>query len=328
MPFVHHKHTPEGSHTHEETLQIVQKGIEDLTDPVLLQEIQALASAYGNVFAGLSRAATTARNAMVASQQIGNVDLRAFQEVFAREVVQNLNRSLVDVTDDVRQQVLVDAERAVQELPSSIRLQMSFNATDPRAIQWAQTRAGSLIKQIETEALTAVRGIIGEALGGQFTVVGAAQRISRVVGLHDRWQNAVDNLYDREFDRLQELFPDLSIDAIQELAEERALTYRQQLIDSRALTIARTEIIASQNTGQLISWLQASDNGLLDLNQAQKEWVTGPDGWVNINVCPVCLELGGQRVPVLSVFSNGEASPPAHPNCRCNMNLVVLTGLE
>ena len=81
-------------------------------------------------------------------------------------------------------------------------------------------------------------------------------------------------------------------------------------------------------TFQLISWLQASDNGVLDLNQALKEWVTGPDGWVGIAVCPVCLELGGQRVPVLSVFSNGEATPPAHPNCRCNMNLVVLTGLE
>ena len=326
MPFVNHN--ANCSHTHEDALQPLQKGIEDLTDPVLLQEIQGLATAYENVFAGLSRAASTARNAMIASQQIGNVDLRAFQEVFAREVVQNLGRVLVDVTDDVRDQVILDAGRAVQELPSSIRLQMSFNATDPRAIQWAQTRAGSLVKQIEVEALTALRGIIGEALSGQFTVVGAASRLSRVIGLHDRWQSAVDNFYDRELDRLEELFPDMSIDALQEMAEERALGYRQQLIESRSLTIARTEIIASQNTGQLISWLQASDNGLLDLNQAQKEWVTGPDGWVGIAVCPLCLELGGQRVPVLSVFSNGEATPPAHPNCRCNMNLVVLTGLE
>ena len=326
MPFV--KHLPTYPHTHEDALQPLQKGIEDLTDPVLLQEIQALASLYETVFAGLSRAATTARNAMITSQQIGSVDLRAFQEVFAREVVQNLNRSLTDVTDETRDQLLRDTERAIQELPQSLSMKMTFDATDVRAVQWAKTRSGSLIKQIETEALTAVRSIIGEALGGGFTVVGAASRISRVIGLHDRWQNAVDNLYDREFDRLQELFPDLSIDAIQEMAEERALTYRQQLIESRSLTIARTEIIASQNTGQLISWLQASDNGFLDLSQALKEWVTGPDGWENISVCPICLELGGQRVPVLSVFSNGEATPPAHPNCRCNMNLVVLTGLE
>lgn len=326
MPFV--RHDADCSQTHHNAPQPVLKGVEDIVDPVLLSEIQALASAYENVFAGLSRAATTARNAMVATRQIGNVDLRAFQEVFAREVVQNLGRILVDVTDDVRDQVILDAGRAVQELPSSIRLQMSFDATDPRAIQWAQTRAGSLVKQIEVEALTALRGIIGEALSGQFTVIGAASRLSRVIGLHDRWQSAVDNFYDRELDRLEELFPDMGIDALQELAEERALGYRKQLIESRSLTIARTEIIASQNTGQLISWLQASDNGLLDLNQAQKEWVTGPDGWVNINVCPLCLELGGQRVPVLAVFSNGEATPPAHPNCRCNMNLVVLTGLE
>ena len=328
MPFVTHRHTPDCSHTHEEALEVVQKGIEDLTDPVLLQEIQALASVYENVFAGLSRAATTARNAMLASQQISSVDLRAFQEVFAREVVQNLNRSLTDVTDETRQQVLRDAQVAVQELPTRLGVRMSFDATDPRAIQWAQTRAGSLIKQIESEALTAVRGIIGEALQGQFTVIGASQRISRVIGLHDRWQTAVDNMYDRELSRLEELFPDMSIDALQQMAQDSALEYRGNLIASRSLTIARTEIIASQNTGQLISWLQASDNGVLDLNQALKEWVTGPDGWVGIAVCPVCLELGGQRVPVLSVFSNGEATPPAHPNCRCNMNLVVLTGLE
>jgi len=326
MPFV--KHTQTRPHTHEEALLPLQKGIEDLTDPVLLREIQALASLYETVFAGLSSAATTARNAMIASQQIGSVDLRAFQEVFAREVVQNLNRVLTDVTDGTREQLLLDTERAIAELPQSMSVKMTFDATDVRAVQWARTRSGSLIKQIETEALTAVRSIIGEALSGEFTVLGAASRISRVIGLHDRWQTAVDNMYDRELSRLEELFPDMSIDALQDMAEQLALDYRGQLINSRALTIARTEIIASQNTGQLISWLQASDNGVLDLNQAQKEWVTGPDGWVGIAVCEVCIELGGQRVPVLSVFSNGEATPPAHPNCRCNMNLVVLTGLE
>jgi len=325
---VKHRHTEKCHHTHENAPEIVQKGIDDLTDPVLLQEIQALASAYENVFAGLSRAATTARNAMLATQQIGTLDLRAFQEVFAREVVQNLNRSLTEVTDETRSQVLRDAETAVRELPDRLGVQFSFDATDPRAIQWAQTRAGSLIRQIESEALTAVRGIIGEAVGGEFTVIEAASRIRRVVGLHDRWQRAVDNFYETELDRLQELFPDLGLDALQEMAETRALGYRQELVNSRALTIARTEIVASQNVGQLIGWLQASDNGFLDLTQAEKEWVTGPDGWVNISVCPECMELGGERVPVLSVFSNGEATPPAHPNCRCTMNLVVNTGLE
>lgn len=324
MPFVsRHVH-----HHADETAEQVVKAVGDITDPVLRAEIQALAELYQTAFAGLSAAATTARNAMVGIGRTGNADLRLFQEVFAQEVVRNLSRALGDVTDGTREQLVRDAERAVKDLPEGISMRMSFDRTDPRAIAWAETRAGSLIRQIEAEALTSVRQIIANALGYEGGVMAAANEIVRVVGLHERWARAVDNFYDREVDRLTELDPEMPMEEVLARAQTAAGDYRTQLTEARAMTIARTEIIASQNTGTLVGWLQAADQGYLDLTQAYKEWVVGPDGWAGIAVCEVCMELGGQTVPVLSVFSNGEATPPAHPNCRCSMSLIVETGLK
>lgn len=309
------------THSHDIDFEAVTKA--EILDPVLAQEIQALANLYDTAFRGLAAAAERARNAMIAAGRTSTADLRGFQEVFAAEVQRTLGASLSDVSEGTRAQLLRDVERSIRELPQGISVTMRFDRTDPRAIQWASTRAGTLIRQIQSETLTAVRRIIAEALTEGSGVFAAARQLSRVVGLHDRWQTAVDNFYESEVERLAELFPELGADELAQRAQVSAESYRGRLIASRAETIARTEIIAAQNTGQLVSWLQAADQGLLDLNRAQKEWVVGPDGWAGIAVCEICLELGGETVPVLGVFSNGEAYPPAHPNCRCNMNLIV-----
>jgi hypothetical protein len=309
------------THGHDIDFEAVTKA--EILDPVLAQEIQALANLYDTAFRGLAAAAERARNAMIAAGRTSTADLRGFQEVFAAEVQRTLGASLSDVSEGTRAQLLRDVERSIRELPQGISVTMRFDRTDPRAIQWASTRAGTLIRQIQSETLTAVRRIVAEALTEGSGVFAAARQLSRVVGLHDRWQTAVDNFYESEVERLAELFPELGADELAQRAQVSAESYRERLIASRAETIARTEIIAAQNTGQLVSWLQAADQGLLDLNRAQKEWVVGPDGWAGIAVCEICLELGGETVPVLGVFSNGEAYPPAHPNCRCNMNLIV-----
>ena len=311
---------------HDHTHEPVTKA--EILDPVLREEIAALANLYDTAFRGLAAAAERARNAMIAAGRTGTADLRSFQEVFAAEVQRSLGTSLVDVSDGTREQLLRDVERSIRELPEGISVSMRFDRLDPRAIQWASTRAGTLIQQIQAETLTAVRRIIADALAGGGGVIGASQQLVRVIGLHDRWQAAVDNFYENQIEDLTEMFPELGAEEIATRAQGAAEEYRARLVRSRADTIARTEIIAAQNTGQLVSWLQAADQGFLDLNNAYKEWVVGPDGWAGIGVCEICLELGGETVPVLGVFSNGEAYPPAHPNCRCNMNLIVDFGEE
>ena len=310
-------------HHEEEAPEVVLKAFGDITDAELAEQIGALANLYQQTFRGLTAAATQARNAMLAAGRIETLDLRSFQELMAQTVARNLQTALADVSDDLADEVIREGLRAVERLPDTISFQMSFNRTDPRAIAWARTRAGSLIQQIQDETLTTVRGIIANALSEGGGVIGAANSIERVIGLHPRWQQAVENRYDAEIARLASADPERALETIQGEAQQVADAYRNQLIEVRAMTIARTEILAAQNVGELMSWLQAADNGFLDLNNALKEWVAGPDGWAGISICEVCLELAGQRVPVLSVFSNGEATPPAHPNCRCSMSLIV-----
>jgi hypothetical protein len=249
-------------------------------------------------------------------------DLRLFQEVLAAEVTRGLADALAEVSSVTREQVLRDTERAIKRLPSGLSARVSFNNADPRAAAWARERAGSLIKGIEQEALIAVRKVISDALLTGGGVVAVSARIRRVIGLHPRWQTAVEGFRARAVKRLL----DDGMDAA-EIADASLGTveiYAERLRSARALTIARTEVMAAQNMGQVLSWYQASDDGYLDMSLAVKEWVAGPSGWKGIEVCPVCLELAGQQVPVNGRFSNGEVMPPAHPNCRCTMNLIPL----
>lgn len=313
MPFI-------TSHSHA-----VSKGIEDIIDPALLADIDALAVLYQNAMMGMSAAAQEARRMLELQGRTGSLDLRLFQEVFAGRVVAFLRESLNEVSSATAGQVIADAERAVQTLPRRISINMSFDRTDPRAIQWAETRAGAMIEQIQAEALASVRGVISNVLRNGGGVARATTGIERIIGLHDRWQTAVNNFYNREVQRLSRTRG--AENAVLE-AQQSALAYRDQLIRSRAEMIARTEILAAQNIGLMLSWYQAADQGFLDLATADKEWVVGPDGWKGIAVCESCQELAGQRVPVTSLFSTGEISPPLHPNCRCTMKLIPFTDMK
>jgi len=314
MPFV-------TSHSHP-----VQKALEEVIDPVMLADITALASLYRNAMVGMSAAVTQARRDLEQQGQLGTVDLGLFQQVFTARAIEFLREALGEISASTAEQILASAQTAMRTLPSQISLNMAFDRNDPRAILWAQQRAGSLIRQIEAEALQSVRSIISGVLTTGGGVYRAASQISRVVGLHDRWQTAVNNYYGKEVTRLTGGGMDAD-DAIV-VAQESALLYRNELILARANMIARTEILAANNIGQMLSWYQAADQGFLDLATAEKEWVVGPDGWKGVMVCPRCMEMSGERVPVASVFSNGEIAPPLHPNCRCVMNLIVLADME
>lgn len=326
MPFVAHKVSSgveKRCESHDDDLEPVNKGLEDLFDPELIEDIAALQALYRNAMTGMAAAVERAR--VLLSQQGRTADLRLFQEVFANQAVEELRQTLGSVSEETATQVLAEIEIALTRLQPRFAGVLRFNATDPRAIAWAEQRAGVLIKQIETEALQAVRNAISRVLLSGGGIQRAAKDISRVIGLHDRWQSAVDNYYTKEVKRLgQTMDIDDAIAAAQELAEK----YRNKLIGARAENIARTEVMAAQNIGQLLSWYQAADQGFLDLSRAKKEWVVGPDGWRGVAVCDICLGLAGEQVSVIGLFSNGEICPPAHPSCRCTMNLIPLADLE
>lgn len=309
------------AHRHRPLPEPMLKAWEDTVDDDLLLQIEALAAAFRNAISGMSAAIREARRGLEEQGGLQGLDPREFERLFTQEVVNAIRVSLPSVSDELMSEVIRSAEQAYRDLPAGISVRYRFNAKDARAVSWAENRAGGMIVQIGQETLASVRQIIARALARGGGVDLAAREISRVVGLHDRWQRAVENFYGREVARLSPLVgPDVAILR----AQEAALAYHDRLVRARALNIARTEILAAQNIGQVLSWYQAADAGALDIATAEKEWVVGPDGWRGIDVCDECMELAGQRVPMGSVFSNGEFMPPLHPNCRCTLNLIPM----
>lgn len=90
---------------------------------------------------------------------------------------------------------------------------------------------------------------------------------------------------------------------------------------TRAELIARTETATAANEGLMALWDQAVTNGYLKPT-SKKEWIVTPDD----KLCPICEPLDGEQVGLDEEFDvDGELmdGPPAHPNCRCVVALVV-----
>jgi plasmid stability protein len=82
----------------------------------------------------------------------------------------------------------------------------------------------------------------------------------------------------------------------------------------RASTIARTEIIASNNQGNLAAYKDAAAQGINVL----KEWLLGD------NPCEICEDNAADGpIPVDDEFSSGDDAPAAHPRCECSIGPVL-----
>jgi len=77
--------------------------------------------------------------------------------------------------------------------------------------------------------------------------------------------------------------------------------------DSRAGMVARTEIIAANNSGNMLAY---RESGVA----TGKEWLLGEDP------CDICIDNADQGViPLDDDFDSGDDAPPAHPRCECSV---------
>lgn len=234
--------------------------------------------------------------------------------------------------------------KAEEPLPSTAALNFRFDKLDPRAIEWARQRAGVLItnmtraeqdvfRQIVTRALESGRtpGGIGRELVEALQQVRPGTEVGQQLtelfganmnGLTVQYEQAVANrAYETAASMAERgIQPSKIVDKVRRDADNYAARLRR----ARARTIARTEILTANNAGRMGAYRQASDAGLLDERYARKEWEVGP-----FDVCPVCVELGrttsSAPIPMNQPFqaSNGWSgdAPPAHPNCRCTVEI-------
>jgi hypothetical protein len=216
---------------------------------------------------------------------------------------------------------IVAAGKIKENLPKKYVASMAFDAVDPRATLWADQHAAILVREITDETRSAIQKIILDALNGDYTIDDAGELVSRVIGLTERQAKAVENSYNATIENLVK--DGMSRRSAIVRASELAKAYRERLITKRGEMIARTEIMRAANNGRMLSWAQAMDAGLIEPTM-QKEWRTFP-GYGATGPCPICLELRGVTVPVLSEFPNGALMPPGHPFCRCTAILVPPT---
>jgi hypothetical protein len=260
-------------------------------------------------------------------RNVGSAEVNAMIRQSVEQAIVALDAvfALTDVAGIVNlmtQEIMKAGLSQAAELPASTGIQYRFDVSDPRAIAWARNRAGQLISNITDEVRVKVGDITARLLDGEITIRQARNEIARNVGLHDRWQKAVDNSYDSSLQELLDQGYDL--DQAEQMAQDIADAYSQRLINTRAMNIARTELATAQNQGRYLGWQQSAEAGMFNPATTVKEWRTAPEFVSSkTEVCPICEPLDGMQAPVFEEFPEVNIlMPPAHPNCRCRAVLI------
>jgi SPP1 gp7 family putative phage head morphogenesis protein len=209
-----------------------------------------------------------------------------------------------------------------------------FDATNPRALQWAADRSSALVKEIGPETRLALQDLIAAGFRDGLPPRVLAQRIRESVGLLSRQVGAVERLraqlYGAKPGDLITRFPPRP--GVRKLAGFRvrvpaggltnaqvnklAAKYSRMHLNLRARTIARTECLRAANEGQRELWRQARDEGHLPRNQ-HRVWIATPDDRVR----PEHADRDGYVVGLEEEWPWG-TEPGAEPNCRCAQGLT------
>jgi SPP1 gp7 family putative phage head morphogenesis protein len=266
-------------------LEALKKLNLEVSDPVVIQRIM------GQVLAG---------NALNAANQVPWA---------------NFTQSLEPIVTTMATQVVMSATLNLQKLPSKVAYEAVFNLTDPRAIGWAQVRAGTTIRQVNEYSRQAVSKIIQDGLRSKLDPDQVQAAIKRVVGLDSRQATALENFYKKTIE--DGTVKGLSYQNAVARAETLGQRYRNTLWNQRAERIARTELAEAANQGRFMSWMEADAQGLIPPN-SKKRWMIARDE----RTCSICVPLDGEIVNWEDNFSIDKLMPTAHPNCRCTAVLM------
>jgi len=272
---------------------------------------QRIYNAYRDAFSGIGDINDTKTLRLIEQAINGGNPLGAVNGIAWGDFVQSLNKTVQSLTNEV----VRSANASARTFPKTISIPANFTASDPRAIAFAQARAGKLIRQVSDETRKAVTETILEALRMRIDRREMVTRISKVVGLDSRQARALTRYYEKSLQDAQAR--GLDYDEAVAVADKLGEKYKTRLLKQRAVRIARTETLAASNAGRYLSWIEAETAGLLPPN-SMKRWITAMDE----RTCPICAPLNNQEFPYKADFPTGELMPPVHPNCRCTAVIV------
>lgn len=207
-------------------------------------------------------------------------------------------------------------DTAAGRLPASVRAQLTFDRTNPKALEAVDTVVRDAVADITNASKDAVELVIRQGFREGWTPQVMAKRLRDAIGLTERFAQAVENYRAGQ----------LAQDVPQGRADELAAQYADRLLRLRATTIARTESIRAMNAGQQGAWLDAASQGLLDRSGTKRFWVVTPDD----RLCPLCEavpDMNPDGVGLDEPFQTESGAvmfPPLHVLCRCVATLHFL----
>lgn len=235
------------------------------------------------------------------------------------------NKTVKQIADTLTKRLAPQAQQAAHTMLGAAdtitadgSLEIAFTVIDRNVQQYAYNVSSALIVQVDESIRDAVRTMVGDAVSGQYTKQQLAQRIARIIPLHDRYINAVNRMYDANLRGY--LKTGMDPDKAYAKAGIDADRYALRLTRVRARTIARTELMHSTNNGRFIGQSAVIQSGAVKTDVV-KEWMTAEDE----DVCPVCGPMNGKQVGFYELFPTGQFTPPGHINCRCTYGIIDKT---
>ena len=243
-------------------------------------------------------------NALIAAVEAGDFQRAVAAipfEVFADALKTGGGEVLLDV-------LAQSGTAAAATLADTHGLTITFDLTNPRAQAYAATQTADLVTEVTDATKEAIRVLIERGFAEGIPPRQLAQEIKQIIGLTSRQADAVSNFQ-----------ASLLADGVTgDILDARVGKYEEAQLRYRATMIARTETLASSNQGQLETWMQAREKGLLLADQ-KRIFITTPDDRLD----PECEVLDGEEVGLDEPFSFGGMNPPIHPNCRCCVALSM-----
>lgn len=167
---------------------------------------------------------------------------------------------------------------------------------------------GDLVQGLNNQQRRTLKRLTAKAISEDWDKKELARRINAVVGLDDRSLNAVEGM---RLNLINQGFKPGD-------ARRQANAYADRLRQARAATIAETEVARVSAIARRLTWELARNSDEVS-RYAVRVWMTDKTE----ENCPTCSSLNGRRAAINRPFMGGIMEPPAHPNCKCTVQLVL-----
>lgn len=254
--------------------------------------------------------------------------IAGLSEEFMGDLVTGLHKVLVDGANNAA------AVANRRDGWTAAQFNITFDATSPESIAWAEQNAAILVTETLPETVAGIRQLIVDGLAADRSRAEMTRAVRSFVGLRSDQVTSVANLATElrtadpgtlvtRFDpapgvRKQAGFKvRIPAEGLAENDLQRRLAqYSNMQLNLRARTIARTETMNAANAGQRQLWQQAQTGGQL-ANDAQRVWITTPDERLR----PDHAEREGETVGVNEDWPWG-TEPGEEVNCRCAQGIA------